>query len=118
MRHPVIVTMAMLALPAVTAHAAPDGGHRFELQDSTSAKSAHGVHPSKITPTKTEAAMKFFVISPDKGPVKGVAIVLTSPTGEKYYTDETDAEGYAETLAPVGQKYEIPDLSLGLNDRA
>jgi OmpA-OmpF porin, OOP family len=115
MRHLVIVTIATLAL---NAHAAPDGGHTFELKDSTGAKSASGGHPSKIVPTKTEAAMKFFVINQDKGPVKGVVIALIPPTGDKYYTDETDAEGYAEALVPVGQKYELTYLSLGRKDVA
>jgi OmpA-OmpF porin, OOP family len=115
MRHLVTVTIATMAL---TAQAAPDGGHNFELQDSTTAKSARGVHPSKIVATKTEAAMKFVVINQDKGPVKGVVVALTSPTGDKYYTDETDGEGYAETLVPVGQKYELTYLSLGRKDVA
>jgi OmpA-OmpF porin, OOP family len=115
LRNLVIIAIATLAL---TVHAAPDGGHDFELRDSTTAKSAQGVHPSKITATRTEAAMKFFVINQDKGPVKGVVIALTSPGGQKYYTDETDAEGYAETLVPVGQKYELTYLSLGPKDVA
>lgn len=115
MRHLVIVTIGTMA---VTAHAAPDAGPSFELQDSTTAKSARGAHPSKISPTKTDAAMKFFVIDQEKGPVKGVVIALGAPTGHKYYTDETDAEGYAETLVPVGQKYELTYLSLGRKDVA
>jgi outer membrane protein OmpA-like peptidoglycan-associated protein len=109
---------ATIATIALTAHAAPDAGHDFELRDSTTAKDARGARPSKITPTKTEAAMKFFVINQDKGPVKGVVIVLASPGGDKYYTDETDAEGYAEALVPVGQKYELTYLSLGRKDVA
>src|SRR5262245_62036182 len=115
MRHLATFTIATMALTsALTAQAAPDGGHTFELKDSGgAAKSAHGAHASKIEPTKNDAAMKFFVINQDKGPVKGVVVALTSPTGAKYYTDETDAEGYAETLVPVGQKYELTYLSLG-----
>jgi outer membrane protein OmpA-like peptidoglycan-associated protein len=115
MRHLVIIAIATLS---VTAHATvPDAGS-FELHESTTSKSAHGAQPSKIVPTKTEAAMKFVVINQDKGPVKGVVVVLTSPTGEKFFTDETDAEGYAETLVPVGQKYELTYLSLGRKDVA
>jgi outer membrane protein OmpA-like peptidoglycan-associated protein len=68
-------------------------------------------------PTKTEAAVKFFVIDKDKGPVKGVVICLASPKGV-YYTEETDAEGYAEVLVPVGQKYDVNYLSLGRKDIA
>jgi outer membrane protein OmpA-like peptidoglycan-associated protein len=116
MRHLVILAIATMAL---TAQAAPDGGHTFELHDSSgAAKSAHGAKESKIEPTKNDAAMKFFVINQDKGPVKGVVIALTSPTGNKYYTDETDADGYAETLVPNGQKYELTYLSLGRKDVA
>ena len=74
--------------------------------------------PSKIMLTKTEAAMKFIVIDKEKGPIKGVVICLTSPSGTKYYTEETDAEGYAEVLVPVGQKYDAHVLSLGREDIA
>ena len=58
------------------------------------------------------------MIDKDKGPVKGVVISLTAPSGNKYYTEETDAEGYAEVLVPVGQKYELTYLSLGRRDIA
>jgi outer membrane protein OmpA-like peptidoglycan-associated protein len=68
---------------------------------------------SKLTSTATEAAMMLTVVDKDKGPVKGVVISLTAPDGKKYYTDETDAEGYAEVLVPVGQRYEVTYLSLG-----
>jgi outer membrane protein OmpA-like peptidoglycan-associated protein len=108
-----LVTIAVAAL----AMAAPDANN-FVLRNSDTAKSAHGAKASKIEPTKTEAAMKFFVIEKDKGPVKGVVIVLASPTGAKFYTEETDAEGYAEALVPVGQKYELTYLSLGRKDIA
>src|SRR3712207_1456120 len=111
MYHLVTIAAAMVAV------AAPDAND-FHLRDSDAAKSAHGAKASKIVATKTEAAMKFFVIEKDKGPVKGVVIVLTSPAGSKYYTEETDAEGYAEVLVPVGQKYEITYLSLGRKDIA
>jgi len=104
------VTLALLS---------PDAG-TFQLKESNgAAKDAHGAKASKLEPTKTDAVMKFFVIDKDKGPVKGVVICLTPPTGQKYYTDETDAEGYAEVLVPVGRKYDITYLSLGgKNDMA
>jgi outer membrane protein OmpA-like peptidoglycan-associated protein len=38
---------------------------------------------------------------------------MTSPEGDKYYTEETDAKGYAEVLVPVGKTYELEYLSLG-----
>jgi outer membrane protein OmpA-like peptidoglycan-associated protein len=88
----------------------------FQLRDSDAAKGAHGATKSKIVPTKTEAAMKFFVIDKDKGPVKGVVICLTAPASAKSCTDETDAEGYAEVLVPVGRKYDVSYLSLGGGD--
>jgi outer membrane protein OmpA-like peptidoglycan-associated protein len=114
MRHLVAITLAMLALAASAPSRAakPDAGD-FVLHDSDTAKEAHGAKASKIAPTKTEAAMKFIVIDKDKGPVKGVVISLTAPGGDKYYTEETDAEGYAEVLVPVGQKYDVNYLSLG-----
>jgi outer membrane protein OmpA-like peptidoglycan-associated protein len=114
LHHLVTIAVATMAL------AAPDAGE-FKLQTSDPAKAAQGApgaKPSKILSTKTEAAMKFIVVEKDKGPVKGVVILLTSPTGERYYTEETDADGYAETLVPVGKKYEITYLVLGRKDIA
>ena len=114
MHHLVTIAVATMAL------AAPDAGE-FKLQKSDPAKAAQGAQgakPSKILSTKTEAAMKFFVIEKDKGPVRGVVIMLTSDTGERYYTEETDADGYAEALVPVGKKYEITYLVLGRKDIA
>jgi outer membrane protein OmpA-like peptidoglycan-associated protein len=98
---------------AVMALAPPDGGP-LTFQDSKEAKGAASAKASKIVPTRTEAALKFFVIEKDKGPVKGVVVRLTSAAGAKYYTEETDADGYGEVLVPVGQKYEVTYLSLGL----
>ncbi|MDH5672078.1 MAG: OmpA family protein [Myxococcales bacterium] len=100
---------------AAGAEAGSEGaaGNEFKLQKSDSAAGARGVHPSKIKPSATEAAMKFFVVDKDKGPLIGIVIKLTAPDGKSYYTEETDAEGYAEVLVPVGKKYELEYLSLG-----
>jgi outer membrane protein OmpA-like peptidoglycan-associated protein len=111
MHHLVAIAVAAMAM------ATPDAND-FVLQDSNAAKTAHGAKASKIVATKTEAAMKFFVVDKDKGPVKGVVVCLTSADGAKYYTEETDAEGYAELLVPVAQKYEVTYLSLGRRDIA
>jgi outer membrane protein OmpA-like peptidoglycan-associated protein len=102
-----LVTMA-----AFMALAGPDA-RELMFQDSKEARTAPA-KPSKIVSTKTEAALKFFVIEKDKGPVKGVVIRVASPAGDNHYTDETDEDGYAEVLVPVGQKYEVSYLSLGL----
>lgn len=110
MFHLLTLAVATLALAPP-----PDGGE-FVLQNSNVAKEARGARVSKIVPTKTEAAMKFFVVDKEKGPVKGVVVLLISPTGAKYYTDETDEAGYAEVLVPVGQKYDITYLTLGRGD--
>jgi len=72
-----------------------------------------GVAPSKIEPTRTEAAVKFTVVDKDNGPISGLVIKLDDPRGKSYYTGETDAKGYAEVLVPVGQTYEVVYLSLG-----
>jgi outer membrane protein OmpA-like peptidoglycan-associated protein len=106
----------MIAVGTV-ALASRDAGE-FQLRDSDAAKGAHGATKSKIVATKTEAAMKFFVIDKDNGPIKGIVICLTAPAGAKSCTDETDAEGYAEVLVPVGQKYDVTYLSLGGGDVA
>ena len=112
---------ALMTIAAVTlAYINPDAGN-FELHDTHdagTAKSAHGAKDSKLEPTATEAVMKFFVIEKDKGPVKGIVICMPAPDGTRYYTEETDAEGYAETLVPVGKKYEVTYLALGRKDVA
>ena len=110
------VVLVALATGAATARAAqPDAGagDEFVLQGAGgAAKAARGAKESKIQATKTEAAMKFFVVDKDKGPVRGVVISLAAPDGKKYYAEETDADGYAEVLVPVGQKYDLVYLSL------
>lgn len=115
-----VAVMALGASPAPSHGASGAGGETndFVLQDSGTAKEAHGAKPSKLQPTRTEAAMRFIVVDKDKGPIKGVVIAMAAPGGEKYYTDETDSAGYAEVLVPVGQKYEITYLSLGRKDIA
>jgi outer membrane protein OmpA-like peptidoglycan-associated protein len=88
----------------------------FVIRESAGAKSAQGATPSKISPTRTEAAIKFVVVDADKGPIAGIVIALSGPEGKKYYTEETDAQGYAEVLVPVAQKYDLVYLSLGRRD--
>lgn len=96
---------------------APEGGDTFQLKDSDTARSAHGATESKIKATKTEAAMKLFVVDKTKDePISGIVISLTAPDGKKYFTEETDSAGYAEVLVPVGKEYELVYLSLGRRD--
>jgi outer membrane protein OmpA-like peptidoglycan-associated protein len=91
----------------------------FQLHDSDAPKGAQqGPAKGKIKPTKTEAAMKFTVTDKESGPIKGIVICLNSPASTEYCTEETDAEGYAEVLVPVGQKYDVTFLSLGGKDVA
>lgn len=92
---------------------APADDDEFQLQDSDDAEQAHGEHPSEIEATATHAAMRLFVVNPDTGPIPGIVIKMTGPDDTSYYTDETDSQGYAEVLVPVGQRYEIEYLSLG-----
>ncbi len=112
MRDLVPMTFAALALAAAP-DACPVQDFQLHAADA-GAKQAHGAKASKIQATKTEAAIKFFVIDKEKGPIKNLVIALTAPGGDKYYTDETNAEGYGEVLVPVGQKYDVTYLSLGL----
>lgn len=93
--------------------AEPDGGNEFQLSQSNTAGQAHGDHPSAIEATQTEAAMRLFVVDPEAGPIQGVVIKMTAPNGTHYYTGETDTQGYAEVLVPIGQRYEMEYLSLG-----
>ena len=124
MRHRSNTTIAALVLAATTAAyaasppPASDEKSEFQLQDTHTAKGAHGATASKIRPTRTEAAMKLFVVDKDKGPVKGVVIFLTGPDKTKYYAEPTDSEGYAEVLVPVGRTYDITYLSLGRREIA
>lgn len=85
----------------------------FQLSSSDSAGQAHGDHPSEITASATQAAMRLFVMDPDEGASTGVVIKLTGPDGHSYYTGETDSVGYAEVLVPAGQRYDLEYLSLG-----
>lgn len=107
------------AEPAATPNAdAPssegDGATReFQLQPSDTARHAHGARPSELKATRTQAAIRFFVVDPDAGPIPGIVIKMTAPDGTRYFTGETDSEGYGEVLVPIGQRYEVEYLSLG-----
>lgn len=85
----------------------------FEVKDTDkSSRPKQG----KLQPTATEAAVRFFVVDKDNSPIEGIAISLTAPDGKKYYTEETNAEGFAEVLVPIGKTYELVYLSLGRRD--
>jgi outer membrane protein OmpA-like peptidoglycan-associated protein len=100
------------------AMASRDAGE-FQLRDTDAPKGAQGAaNKSKIKATKTEAAMKFTVTDKENGPIKGIVICLASANSTKYCTEETDGDGYAEVLVPVGQKYDVTYLSLGGGDVA
>lgn len=89
------------------------GGARFYKENTGTPGLDRGVAPSKIEPTRTEAAVKFTVVDKDNGPIMGLVIKLDDPKGKSYYTEESDAKGYTEVLVPVGQTYEVVYLSLG-----
>jgi OmpA-OmpF porin, OOP family len=125
MLHRSNTTIAAMVLAATSAaYAAPPGPaasdekREFQLQDTHTAKEAHGATESKIKPTRTEAAMKLFVVDKDKGPIKGVVVFLTGPDKTKYYAEPTDSTGYTELLVPVGKTYDITYLSLGRHEIA
>jgi outer membrane protein OmpA-like peptidoglycan-associated protein len=107
------------ASPAEDVPGREGGPQEFQISDAKgSAKSAHGVKPSVIKGTQTEAALKFFVVDLDKGPIPGIVVVLSAPGADKLYAPETDVEGYAEILVPIGRTYELTYLSLGRRDVA
>ncbi len=89
-------------------------GDDFKRVNTGTAKTTHGVKKSKLKPTKTEALLKFIVV--DKGnndkPIEGIVVSLTGPDEKKYYTQATDATGYAELLVPAGHKYQVVYVSL------
>lgn len=113
------LVFASIALLAGTAQAAPSkdkGPKKLEEFKKNTGKPGlkRGVKASKIRPTRTEAALRFTVLDKDKGPIKGLVISLTDRKSKKaFFTDETDAKGYAEILLPVGRVYEVVYLSLG-----
>lgn len=120
----IVGTVAILgAAVGGTAWAEPPGAAKkpapleFKQNDGAPGRS-HGVTASRITSTKTEAALKFTVVDKDKGPIAGVVVALTDPQGKKYYTEETDAAGYAEVLVPNATTYEVVYLSLGRQEIA
>jgi outer membrane protein OmpA-like peptidoglycan-associated protein len=136
MRHLVTIAIAALALAACGGSKqdvqAPDtagastggaaeaatGGDAAAPNGGEAPRDAHGATASKIKPTATEAAMKFFVVDKEKGPVPSVVVTLVDPKGQKYYSEETDAAGYAEMLVPVGQTYDLYFLGLGTKEIA
>lgn len=83
-----------------------------EFQINQADKSARPTQ-AKLKATDTEAALRFFVIDKNKGPIQGIVISLTGPDGKVYYTEETDKDGFAEVLVPIGQTYDLVYLSLG-----
>lgn len=90
------------------------GDREFETKTSDSAEDAHGASESKIKATKTEAAMRLFIVDKESNkPIPGIVISLQSAGGEKFYTGETDETGYGEVLVPVNHEYELVYLSLG-----
>ena len=119
MTRPAAVIITILALVASAgaqaqkAKGSKEGDHEFRDNKTGKAGRSRGVHASKIKPTLTETALKFTLVDKDKGPIKGIVISLTAPDGKKYYTEESDAKGYAEVLVPAGHTYELVYLSLG-----
>jgi len=91
----------------------PARDDEFQIHASDTAGQAHGDRPSEIEATATHAAMRLFVVNPDAGPIQGIVVKMTAPDGAAYYTSETDSQGYAEVLVPIGQRYEVEYLSLG-----
>jgi outer membrane protein OmpA-like peptidoglycan-associated protein len=68
---------------------------------------------AKLKATDTEAAVRFFVVDKDKGPIPGIVISLTAPGGKTFYAPATDKDGFTEVLLPIGTTYELVYLSLG-----
>lgn len=118
-RFMIVVVVGVSLAAGVEAQAGakkPPGEEKLhEFQENTTGTGAltQGVSESKIVPTRTHAALKFTLIDKDDGPIEGIVISLTDPDGNKFYTKESDAKGYAEALVPVGKTYELVYLSLG-----
>ncbi len=138
MKRFLVVTMMITELacggsqPSESTPATAAGGDAPKSGDGPSSAPADGGKPSdagefhineaekssrpkqaKLQATDTEAALRFFVVDKQKGPIEGIVVSLTSPSGKVYYTEETDKEGFAELLVPIGQTYDLVYLSLG-----
>ena len=136
MKRFLVVTMMINACggsqPSESTPATGAGGNAAKSGDGATSTPADGGKPSdagefhineadkssrpkqaKLQATDTEAALRFFVVDKQKGPIEGIVVSLTSPTGKVYYTEETDKEGFAELLVPIGQTYDLVYLSLG-----
>ena len=118
MRHATFIPVALM-LCASAAQSQSDAGPRdakeFVLHKSDPA--AAPKKASKIKPTATEAALKLSVVAKDTGAgIPGVVVVLTAPDEKKFYSDETDADGYTELLVPISKTYQITYLSLGRSE--
>lgn len=74
--------------------------------------SGGGVNGSKLSPTSTEAVLKLIVQTDEQKPVPGIVVKATTTNGHPFYTPETDALGYTEVMAPIGQEYTLTYLSL------
>ncbi len=96
--------------PADASAAKNDAGE-FQVND---AEASSRPKQGTLKATNTDAAIRFFVVDKQKGdPIKGIVISLTSPDGKKYYTEETNDDGFAEVLVPIGKSYDLVYLSLG-----
>jgi outer membrane protein OmpA-like peptidoglycan-associated protein len=103
---------------AETAAEAPADPNEFAVRTSDKGSEQAAGSPSKIKGTHSEAALKFVVVDKEKGPIPGIVIALTGADGKKFYTEETNADGYTELLVPNGQKYDLVYLSLGRREIA
>lgn len=105
--------LALFACAATAAAQPAKKSREFRPNDTGTPGQDRGVKESQIKPSRTHAAMKFTVVDKEKGAIPGIVVSLTGEDGKKFYTEETDAKGYAEVLVPVGQKYDVVYLSLG-----
>ncbi len=105
--------------PTASSEGASADPNEFAVHMSDKPKEGSATTPaSKIKGTRSEAALKFVVVEKDKGPLLGIVISLTGADGKKYYTEETNVEGYTEILVPIAQKYDLVYLSLGRREIA
>lgn len=100
--------------PAENAQRLEEGAeNRIALQSSDPSQRGRGDEESRIEASATEAAVRFFVVDKDKGPIDGIIVCMQALSGRKYYTRPSDSVGFAEVLVPNGQEYELVFLSLG-----
>lgn len=109
------ISVAVLLWASAAQSQAPKDPKEFVLEKSDPAAPKKA---GNLKATATEAAIRLTVVDKETAVgIPGVVVVLTAPDEKKkYYSNETNADGFTEVLVPISQTYQITYLSLGRSD--